>query len=65
MAHIFSDCSERDGIDPQEATAFAFVSEFQPLFKSDRSRNLETTAIGGTIRNCSGCLAGDEGIFEC
>ncbi|WP_145325069.1 hypothetical protein [Paenibacillus xylanexedens] len=41
--------SEGDGIDFEEAVAFAFVSIFQPI--KNQSENLETTAIGRTIRN--------------
>ncbi|WP_251641413.1 hypothetical protein [Paenibacillus illinoisensis] len=45
--------SGRDGIDSEEAIAVAFVSEFQ-TFKKINQENLETTAIGRTIRICNG-----------
>ncbi|WP_146239851.1 hypothetical protein [Paenibacillus illinoisensis] len=45
--------SESDGIDSEEAIAVAFVSEFQ-TFKKINQENLETTAIGRTIRIWNG-----------
>ena len=45
--------SEGDGIDSEEAIAVAFVSEFQ-TFKKINQENLETTAIGRTIRIWNG-----------
>ncbi|WJH30943.1 hypothetical protein N6H13_10375 [Paenibacillus sp. CC-CFT742] len=45
--------SGRDGIDSEEAIAVAFVSEFQ-TFEKINQENLETTAIGRTIRIWNG-----------
>ncbi|WP_337039257.1 hypothetical protein [Paenibacillus illinoisensis] len=45
--------SEGDGIDSEEAAAVAFVSEFQ-TFEKINQENLETTAIGRTIRIWNG-----------
>ncbi|MET3937946.1 hypothetical protein ABIC22_000758 [Paenibacillus sp. PvP094] len=45
--------SEGDGIDSEEAIAVAFVSEFYPL-NNESYKNLETTAIGRTIRIWNG-----------
>ncbi|WP_146615385.1 hypothetical protein [Paenibacillus pabuli] len=45
--------SEGDGIDSEEAVAVAFVSEFL-TFKKMNQENLETTAIGRTIRIWNG-----------
>ncbi|WP_205524812.1 hypothetical protein [Paenibacillus sp. ALJ109b] len=45
--------SEGDGIDSEEAVAVAFVSEFL-TFKKMNQGNLETTAIGRTIRIWNG-----------
>ncbi|MBM6382823.1 MAG: hypothetical protein JSY10_02360 [Paenibacillus sp.] len=45
--------SKGDGIDSEEAIAVAFVSEFQ-TFKKINQENLETTAIGRTIRIWNG-----------